>query len=232
MWPWMISALALGASIVLYDGSPLKPEADQLFALCRRYSVTILGVSAKYLQQLSALPKGLDLRLQLKLLLSTASPLDAFTMKWCYETICPSMQLASICGGTDIIGLFMGGCPSLPVRAGQLQCRCLGMALDLLPTTEDGTNVGDLICRRPFPSMPVCFWNDPQRELYRAAYFAHGQHYWYHGDYVQFDPVTGGCIVHGRSDGTLNPSGIRFGSSEIYNARTPSRLFSFCCCSQ
>lgn len=220
MWPWMVSTLAVGASIVLYDGSPLRPDALCLFRIVETLRLSVLGVSAKYLQQLehdNVAFDGIDVS-SLRLMLSTASPLGAETMRWCYTHIKQDMQLASITGGTDIIGLFAGGCPTLAVHAGQLQCSCLAMDI----STANGSDTGDLVCRCPFPSMPVCFWGDtPDKELYRGTYFSGGSGSWHHGDYVHFDRKTGGIVMLGRSDGTLNPSGIRFGSADIYRALDP-----------
>lgn len=144
-------------------------------------------------------------------------------------------MLASITGGTDIIGLFAGGCPVLPVHAGEIQCKCLGMDIDVAVTNCASTScsqdvvgeegiVGDLICRKPFPSMPICFWRDKDNLLYKQAYFTTCPGVWHHGDWVQFNPLTGGLKMLGRSDSTLNPAGIRFGSADIYNALQPLML--------
>ena len=168
----------------------------------------------------------------LRAILSTASPLGADTMQWVYSHIKKDLMLASITGGTDIIGLFAGGCPVLPVHAGEIQCKCLGMDIDVAATdcastdcSQDGVGeegkIGDLICRKPFPSMPVCFWKDKDNLLYKQAYFTACPGVWHHGDWVQFNPVTGGLKMLGRSDSTLNPAGIRFGSADIYNALQP-----------
>lgn len=244
MWPWMVSALLTGASIVLYDGSPLWPDANRLFRIVDQVQVTVLGVSAKYLQTLQgsttdnikkcikggATQDGLS---SLRAILSTASPLGADTMQWVYSHVKSDLMLASITGGTDIIGLFAGGCPVLPVHAGEIQCKCLGMDIDVVVTNPESKNcsqkvvvdgggmVGDLICRKPFPSMPVCFWKDKNNSLYKQAYFSACPGVWHHGDWVQFNPMTGGVRMLGRSDSTLNPAGIRFGSADIYNALQP-----------
>ena len=234
MWPWMVSALATGASIVLYDGSPLWPDANRLFRIIDRIGVTVLGVSAKYLQTLQGCATSAGKGQQssstpspLRAILSTASPLGADTMHWVYSRIKRDVMLASITGGTDIIGLFAGGCPVLPVHAGEIQCKCLGMDIDAIATgctpreNDKSDSIGDLICRKPFPSMPVCFWKDKNNLLYKQAYFTACPGVWHHGDWVQFNTGTGGLRMLGRSDSTLNPGGIRFGSAEIYNALQP-----------
>lgn len=230
MWPWMVSALLTGASIVLYDGSPLWPDAHRLFRIVDQVQVTVLGVSAKYLQTLQSITTG-DIKkctkegtaqsslFSLRAILSTASPLGADTMQWVYSHVKNDLMLASITGGTDIIGLFAGGCPVLPVHAGEIQCKCLGMDIDVV--ADEGSRMGDLICRKPFPSMPVCFWKDNDNLLYKQAYFIACPGVWHHGDWVQFNPVTGGVKMLGRSDSTLNPAGIRFGSADIYNSLQP-----------
>ena len=156
---------------------------------------------------------------KLRLILSTGSPLGASTFEYVYEQVQgETVRLASISGGTDIISLFVGGNPILPVYAGQIQCRCLGMAVDVVTSSGDSSESGDLVCRRPFPSMPVCFFgDDAERKIYRKAYFEKIPGCWYHGDYCKIDPVTGGIVMLGRSDATLNPAGIRFGSADLYS---------------
>ena len=237
MWPWMVSALATGASIVLYDGSPLWPDTRRLFRIVDQLQATVLGVSAKYLQTLQECTASMGEASMgslpsLRAILSTASPLGADTMQWVYSHVKSDLMLASITGGTDIIGLFAGGCPVLPVHAGEIQCKCLGMDIAVSGTCsavkrcshgvadEDGIT-GDLICRKPFPSMPVYFWKDSNNSLYMQTYFTACPGVWHHGDWVQFNPTTGGLRMLGRSDSTLNPAGVRFGSAEIYSALQP-----------
>lgn len=220
MWQWMVSSLAVGASVVLYDGSPFRPDSARMWSLIDELGVTHFGTSAKYLQTLQdshfQLPVGLHLQ-SLQVLYSTGSPLPADTFRFVYGSLCPSVQLASITGGTDILSLFAGGCPMLPVHAGEIQVPCLGMAIACDSETDSAVTCGDLVCKKPFPSQPVAFWlDDPiAREKYRAAYFA-DSHIWRHGDFFCFVPATGGLIMLGRSDGTLNPAGVRFGSADLY----------------
>lgn len=245
MWQWMVSGLSTGASIVLYDGSPFKPESSRMWNLIESLQVTHFGTSAKYLQHLQEThytpADNLNLS-SLRVIFSTGSPLPADTFRYIYDRIKSEVQVASITGGTDIISLFAGGCPILPVYAGEIQVPCLGMAISNNPvsikyfgveqeqientirSTEhtDGKagEPGDLVCLKPFPSQPVAFWGDDsiKREKYRAAYFSAVDcpHIWHHGDFVQFSPITGGIVMLGRSDGTLNPAGVRFGSADLY----------------
>lgn len=232
MWQWMVSGLAAGATLVLYDGSPFRPSPSRLWDLVEELKVTHFGTSAKYLQSLQEINfSPVDPLQSLKVIFSTGSPLPSDTFKFMYQKCLPgrSFQLASITGGTDILSLFAGGCPILPVYAGEIQAPCLGMTLacdepvkgivepDL--TLKNGF-CGDLICIKPFPSQPVSFWlDDPiKREKYRAAYFSSPTcaHVWHHGDYFCFRESTGGLSMLGRSDGTLNPAGVRFGSADLY----------------
>jgi acetoacetyl-CoA synthetase len=223
MWHWLVSALAVGSTIILYEGSPFKPNPTQLWSLVEKYNVTRFGTSAKYIQHLqdTAIHPSKEFKLsQLKSIYSTGSPLSVANFHFVYEHIKKDLQLASITGGTDIISLFGGPNPMLPVYAGEIQCACLGMAV--LAYTDDGQPIldkpGDLVCTRPFPSMPVGFWDDtPDRKLYRSAYFSHFPNIWHHGDFVMFNSATGGMVMLGRSDATLNPAGVRFGSAELYN---------------
>lgn len=232
MWQWMVSGLAVGATLVLYDGSPFRPDPSRLWHLTAELKVTHFGTSAKYLQSLqdTQFSPSQDLK-SLKVIFSTGSPLPADTFKFVYQKIIKGLnvQLASITGGTDILSLFAGGCPILPIHAGEIQAPCLGMALacdeptkgiikpDLSLETE---NCGDLVCIKPFPSQPVSFWlDDPvKREKYRAAYFSSPScpRVWHHGDFLCFRKGTGGLLMLGRSDGTLNPAGVRFGSADLY----------------
>ncbi len=220
MWNWIVSALALGATLVLFDGSPFHPDPGVLWRIAERERLAVFGTSAKYL---SALEKAgyrpaENVRLpRLASLLSTGSPLAPSSFDFVYEHVKEDLQLSSIAGGTDIIGCFISGNPMLPVLRGELQCAALGLAVDVFD--DRGRPVrgqkGELVCTAPFPSMPVSFWNDPGDAMYRAAYFERFPGVWCHGDYVEMTP-SGGFIIHGRSDAILNPGGVRIGTSEIY----------------
>lgn len=221
MWQWQLSALGVGCSLVLYDGSPFRPDDSHLLRVLAANGVTAFGTSAKYLQRLEetgTAPDGLDLA-RLKIVFSTGSPLPSNTFDWVADRF-GSPMIASITGGTDIISLFAGGCPVLPVYSGLIQCRCLGMAV--YAYDHSGSPVydepGDLVCTRPFPCQPVFFWNDtPDRAAYRKAYFSSDwPHIWHHGDFIEICSSTGGVLMLGRSDGTLNPAGVRFGSADLY----------------
>jgi acetoacetyl-CoA synthetase len=222
MWNWLVSALATGATLVLYDGSPFHPSPAALWTLAHEERVTVFGTSAKYL---SALEKHkletadyLDLS-ALRTILSTGSPLLPEGFDFVYRSIKADVQLASISGGTDIVSCFALGCPTRPVWRGEIQCRGLGMAVDVVD--ENGRPVrgerGELVCTAPFPSMPVGFWNDPGDAKYRAAYFERFPGIWYHGDYAAITEHDG-VVIYGRSDAVLNPGGVRIGTAEIYSA--------------
>ena len=222
MWNWLTSALATGATIVLYDGSPFQPDSGALWRLAEHERLTVFGTSAKYL---SALQKSrytpaqeVDLS-ALRTVLSTGSPLLPEGFDHVYRAIKPDLHLASISGGTDIVSCFALGCPTLPVHRGEIQCRALGMAVDIFD--EDGRAVrgqrGELVCTAPFPSLPVGFWNDPEGVRYRAAYFERFPGVWHHGDYASITE-HGGIVIYGRSDAVLNPGGVRIGTAEIYSA--------------
>ena len=220
MWNWMVSALALGATLVLFDGSPFHPDPGVLWRIAERENLAAFGTSAKYLSALakSGYRPAEHVRLaRLASVLSTGSPLAPSSFDFVYEHIKEDLQLSSIAGGTDIIGCFISGNPMLPVYRGELQCSALGLAVDVFD--DRGRPVrsqkGELVCTAPFPSMPVSFWNDPGDALYRATYFERFPGVWCHGDYVEITS-TGGFIIHGRSDAVLNPGGVRIGTSEIY----------------
>ena len=220
MWNWMVSALALGATLVLFDGSPFHPDPGVLWRIAERENLAVFGTSAKYLSALekSGYRPAEHVRLaRLASVLSTGSPLAPSSFDFVYEHIKEDIQLSSIAGGTDIIGCFISGNPMLPVYRGELQCSALGLAVDVFD--DRGRPVrgqkGELVCTAPFPSMPVSFWNDPGDVMYRAAYFERFPGVWCHGDYVEITS-TGGFIIHGRSDAVLNPGGVRIGTSEIY----------------
>lgn len=220
MWNWLVSGLATGATIVLYDGSPFHPGPQVLWDLAEREGVTHYGTSPKYLSALDktryrpiekhALPR-------LRCVLSTGSPLAPEQFDTMHATIKQDVQLASISGGTDIISCFALGNSWSPVYRGELQGRGLGMAVDVFD--ENGKSVrgaaGELVCTQPFPSMPVGFWNDADGSRYRAAYFERFPGVWHHGDYCELTP-RGGLVISGRSDATLNPGGVRIGTAEIY----------------
>ncbi|KAI8822851.1 uncharacterized protein EV422DRAFT_494168 [Fimicolochytrium jonesii] len=222
MWNWLISGLAAGATIVLYDGSPFKPTPARLWNLVDELNITVFGTSAKYIQSLqeSRLTPIITHKLtHLRTIYSTGSPLKPESFDYVYTHIKKDLLLGSITGGTDIVSLFAGHNAALPVYRGEIQCRCLGMAIE--SWDDSGKNItndaGDLVCTKPFPVMPVYFWNDPNNEKYHSAYFARFPGVWYHGDFVYVNAKTGGVTMLGRSDGTLNPAGVRFGSAELYN---------------
>ncbi|MGJ0429775.1 acetoacetate--CoA ligase [Methylobacter sp.] len=220
MWNWLVSGLASGATLVLYDGSPLYPAADTLFDLIDAYRINVFGVSAKYIDALkkaSVRPRKTHSLASLKTILSTGSPLAPDSFDFVYQSIKSDVCLSSISGGTDIISCFVLGCPILPVRRGEIQCRGLAMKVDVFD--DEGRSLqgqkGELVCTAPFPSMPVGFWNDPGQRQYHAAYFEKFPGVWSHGDYVALTD-QGGMIIYGRSDAVLNPGGVRIGTAEIY----------------
>ncbi len=221
MWNWLVSGLAAGATLVLYDGSPFAPDAHSLWRIAEREGVTCFGTSARYLTACAKedLEPGRDHDLSaLDTLLSTGSALPHETFDYVYRAIKEDLLLASISGGTDIVSCFALGCPIRPVYRGQLQCRGLGMAVAVHDETGRPCNVGEkgeLVCTRPFPCMPLGFWNDPQGERYHGAYFARFPGVWAHGDYAELT-AEDGLIIHGRADTVLNPGGVRIGTAEIY----------------
>ena len=224
MWNWQLSALALGATIVLYDGSPAFPEIVSLWKAADKMNITHLGTSGRYIETCMGIqPKikygEIGAFSSLQTVLYTGSPLSANGFKWIYNTIKKDVHLAGISGGTDIVSCFVLGNPNLPVYAGQIQCR--GLGIDVIALDEKGNEIidepGELVCRKPIPSMPVNFLNDEDGTKYFNAYFNIYPGYWRHGDYVEF-LENGGVIIYGRSDATLNPGGVRIGCSEIYSA--------------
>ena len=238
MWHWLVSGLASGATIVLYDGSPFRPMDPEggkgemaMPRLIDELQITHFGTSAKYLsvlEQASLNPRkhrNRPVTLQsLKAIFSTGSPLAPSTFEYVYSSIHPDIMLGSITGGTDIVSLFCSGCPILPVYKGEIQCRSLGMAVSVFDYAGNDISVtgeaGDLVCTQPFTAQPVMFWppGPAGEEKYRKSYFdAFGPSVWHHGDFVRLNPKTGGVFMLGRSDGVLKPGGVRFGSSEIYN---------------
>jgi acetoacetyl-CoA synthetase len=222
MWNWLMSALATGARLVLYDGSPFHPDPGVLWRMAAEERITVFGTSAKYLASLEKsgfTPEGAVDLTALRALLSTGSPLLPEGFDFVYRSVKADLQLASISGGTDIVSCFALGCPVRPVYRGEIQCRGLGMAVDIFD--DDGRPVrgerGELVCTAPFPSMPVGFWNDPDGARYRAAYFERFPGVWHHGDFAAITPHDG-IVIYGRSDAVLNPGGVRIGTAEIYGA--------------
>jgi acetoacetyl-CoA synthetase len=220
MWNWLLSGLGCGATLLLYDGSPFHPSGNILWDYAQEEKVTHFGTSAKYLDALKkaelAPVRSHDLA-GLRVLLSTGSPLAEEGFDYVYQSIKGDVHLASISGGTDICGCFVLGVPTMPVWRGEIQGPALGMAVGVFD--ESGKPLargkGELVCTRPFPSMPVGFWNDPDGKRYHAAYFARFPNVWHHGDFAEWTE-HGGMIIHGRSDATLNPGGVRIGTAEIY----------------
>jgi acetoacetyl-CoA synthetase len=220
MWNWLASGLVTGAELVLFDGNPGYPDMQRLWQLAEDYRVTHFGTSAKFLGgcRNADLHPGQRFDLSpLRVLLSTGSPLLPEDYDWVYGAVKKDLLLGSISGGTDIVSCFVGCSPLLPVRRGVIQCRMLGM--DVQAFNEDGQIVigerGELVCLQSAPCMPLGFWNDADGSRYHAAYFERFPGVWAHGDYIEFD-ADGGCIIHGRSDATLNPGGVRIGTAEIY----------------
>ena len=220
MWNWFVSSLALGATIVCYDGNPFYPAPDALLKLSDELGFTLFGTSAKYiasLQNAGVVPKDVSDYPALRVIASTGSPLSDESFEYVYREWKDDVQLASISGGTDIISCFMLGSPLLPVYRGEIQCRGLGMDVDCFD--DDGKPIresqGELVCKSPFPSMPIFFWNDPDGKKYHDAYFDKYPGIWCHGDYMILSP-HGGITMLGRSDATLNPGGVRIGTAEIY----------------
>ncbi|KKO11820.1 hypothetical protein LCGC14_0013240 [marine sediment metagenome] len=220
MWNWLVSGLASGATLVLYDGSPFHPQSSVLFDLAADTGVTIFGTSAKYLsaaEKAGVQPRQTHDLPKLHTLLSTGSPLSAEGFDYVYQQVKTDISLQSISGGTDIISCFVLGNPLLPVHRGEIQCAGLGM--DVKVYNEAGQPVsqekGELVCQHSFPCMPTGFWHDPDHKKYQAAYFARFDNVWTHGDYAE-QTVHGGWIIYGRSDTVLNPGGVRIGTAEIY----------------
>jgi acetoacetyl-CoA synthetase len=220
MWNWLVSSLAVGATVVLYDGAPLAPDHDSLWTMADEERVTVFGTSAKYLamiEKLGVTPATTHDLGSLRAILSTGSPLAPPSFDYVYQHVKRNVQLASISGGTDIISCFALGNPAAPVWRGELQARGLGMAVEVFD--ESGRPVrgepGELVCTKPFPSMPIAFWNDPDGSKYRSAYFEQYPGVWRHGDWAELTE-HGGLVITGRSDATLNPGGVRIGTAEIY----------------
>ena len=220
MWNWLVSGLALGATLVLYDGSPFEPAAERLIDLIDAENISVFGTSAKYLAALEKAgvePHRSHQLSRLKAVLSTGSPLAHEGFDYVYRGLKPDLCLSSISGGTDIVSCFALGNPTAPVWRGELQCKGLGMAVEVWD--DEGQRLaegkGELVCSKPFPSMPLGFWKDEDGSRFRAAYFERFPGVWAHGDYAEETP-HGGLIIHGRSDAVLNPGGVRIGTAEIY----------------
>ncbi len=220
MWNWLVSCLALGSTIVLYDGAPFLRHKPVLWGLAAAERITVFGTSARWLALIEK--EGLKPRethdlSALQAILSTGSPLAPSSFDYVYEHIKPDVRLSSISGGTDIISCFAGGNPIGPVWRGELQARALGMKVEVFD--DDGHALvgqpGELVCTTPFPSMPIYFWNDPDGSKYRAAYFEKYPNTWRHGDWAELT-THNGMIIYGRSDATLNPGGVRIGTAEVY----------------
>ncbi|TCD16598.1 acetoacetate--CoA ligase [Oricola cellulosilytica] len=221
MWNWLVSALASGATLLLYDGSPFAPDGNVLFDYAEQEGMTYFGTSAKYIdavRKAGLRPRETHDLSKVRVLSSTGSPLSPECFSFVYDAIKQDVHLASISGGTDIVSCFVLGVPGLPVYSGEIQGPGLGMAVEVW--NDEGRPVtgekGELVCTRAFPSMPIGFWNDPDGEKYRAAYFDRFDNVWCHGDFAEWTG-HGGMIIHGRSDATLNPGGVRIGTAEIYN---------------
>ncbi len=220
MWNWLVSGLASGATLILYDGSPMAGDGRVLLDAIDRERISIFGTSAKFisgLEKAGVKPRETHALSSLKTLLSTGSPLSHESFEYVYRDVKPDVLLASIAGGTDIISCFVGGCPTRPVYTGQIQCRALGMAVEFWDPQGQALpeGKGELVCYKPFPSMPIGFWNDTDGAKYHKAYFAQFENVWCHGDYGELT-AQDGAIIHGRSDAVLNPGGVRIGTAEIY----------------
>jgi acetoacetyl-CoA synthetase len=220
MWNWLVSGLGCGAALVLYDGSPFVQRGRILFDMADAEGLTHFGTSAKYLDAIAKInlkPKATHKLERLRMVLSTGSPLVAEGFDYVYRNIKDDVCLSSISGGTDIVSCFVLGNPMLPVWRGEIQCKGLGLAVEVFD--DAGRSLegekGELVCTRPFPAMPIGFWNDPDGSKYRAAYFEKFPNVWRHGDWCEITR-HGGIVIYGRSDAVLNPGGVRIGTAEIY----------------
>ncbi len=236
MWNWLVSGLATGCTLLLYDGHPFTPRPDFLWELAEKNRLTLFGTSAKYLHDLTKTglkPGELYDLSHLKRICVTGSPLGPSGFDYVYRGLKEDVHLASISGGTDILGCFVQGVPELPVYRGEIQAAALGMDVRILDARLDEIRPprevsvpllkGELTCQSPFPSQPLCFWNDPGDQAYEAAYFGKGRSVWFHGDYSAYgayaaDKIEPGFVIYGRSDTVLNPGGVRIGTAEIYRA--------------
>ena len=220
MWNWFVSGLAIGSTLVLYDGNPFYPAPDALLKMADELDINFFGTSAKYIASLEAAgvkPNEISEFPKLSVIASTGSPLSDESFEYVYRDWKKDVQLSSIAGGTDIVSCFVLGSPTLPVFKGEIQCKGLGMDIDCFD--DEGKTVvddqGELVCKTAFPSMPIYFWNDKSGEKYHSAYFDMYPNIWYHGDYIDITK-NDGIIMLGRSDATLNPQGVRIGTAEIY----------------
>ncbi|MEO7398607.1 MAG: acetoacetate--CoA ligase, partial [Ilumatobacteraceae bacterium] len=231
MWNWLVSVLATGATVITYDGSPMHPTKSHLFEIAAAEGVTLLGVSAKYIDAIAA--SDLDVAgahdlSRLRTICSTGSPLSVHGFEFVYRRVKRDVHLASISGGTDLCGCFVGGVPTLPVHAGEIQAPMLGMAVQFVDENgvalAVGDGAGELVCTRPFPSQPLGLWNDepfgPGGPAYLATYYTRFPGVWAHGDFASWTD-HGGVVIHGRSDATLNPGGVRIGTADIYGVVDP-----------
>ena len=220
MWNWLVSNLAIGSTVILYDGSPFYPDSNAMWAMAEELGITVFGTSAKFIaasESSGNKPNDINDLSAMRIILSTGSPLMEENFDYIYRDVKKDVQLASISGGTDIISCFAGGSPMLPVHRGELQCSGLAMDVDSFdPQVKSIRNEkGELVCKKAFPSMPVYFWNDADGSKYHHAYFDKFENIWYHGDYIEIND-HGGVTIYGRSDATLNPGGVRIGTAEIY----------------
>jgi acetoacetyl-CoA synthetase len=219
MWNWLVTSLAVGATVLLFDGNPFYPDAYALFNFAKEQGMTVFGTSAKYIESVENAEVKLspDDIPSVRIMCSTGSPLSVESFNYVYRNIKSNLTLSSISGGTDIVSCFALGNPIGSVIEGELQCRGLGMRVKAF--NDEGKEVieekGELVCTAPFPSMPIYFWNDPGEEKYKDAYFNRYTGVWHHGDYILITK-TGGVVIYGRSDATLNPGGVRIGTAEIY----------------
>ena len=220
MWNWLVSNLAIGSTVILYDGSPFYPDSNAMWAMAEELGITVFGTSAKFIaasESSGNKPNDINDLSAMRIILSTGSPLMEENFDYIYRDVKKDVQLASISGGTDIISCFAGGSPMLPVHRGELQGS--GLAMDVDSFDPQGKSIrnekGELVCKKAFPSMPVYFWNDADGSKYHHAYFDKFENIWYHGDYIEIND-HGGVTIYGRSDATLNPGGVRIGTAEIY----------------
>ena len=220
MWNWLISSLAVGSTIVLYEGSPFYPNSSSLWKLVEDLNITVFGTSAKFIaacQEAKVAPKKNHNLNKIRAILSTGSPLVEENYDYIYNDVKNDVMLSSISGGTDLISCFVLGNPMLPIYRGEIQCRGLGMAVESYDKNGEFNfnQKGELVCKIAFPSMPIYFWNDKNGDKYNQAYFSTYPNIWHHGDYILINN-HGGIVIYGRSDATLNPGGVRIGTAEIY----------------
>jgi acetoacetyl-CoA synthetase len=221
MWNWLVAGLGMGSTLVLYDGNPAYPGVGTLFDLADKYDFTLFGVSAKFLDasmKADLRPRDTHQLASLRTICSTGSPLSHEGFAWAYDAIKQDVHLSSMSGGTDLCGCLVAGNPTKPVFAGEIQQKAFGLGIGVFD--DDGQPLaegikGELVCTTPFPSMPIEFWKDDDGSRYRSAYFERFEGVWAHGDYASWTE-HGGMVIHGRSDATLNASGVRIGTAEIY----------------